>query len=394
MCCVHCNLFSGFKHDWKFRFVLEVTFCVDFGGIAGGLAGVLLNYLIVREAMDHLIMISKPISLRSARLFEYTPDQGLTFKGYKRESIADLKSWLAPSKRKNSKPFKKAKDWWLAQLRLYGIVAELATTVPELTKMLTKAVKKLKEPTEAILALEKLLERAFLIQKAEDEELAFWIQKTQDEKLLAGDIGGGGGRRLGEAEERAAKRRKVEKETSASWFKDVEGYWSIECPKMNGLFSRDLRYMSIFFLNPRERKHHINESVEDDDDGDERDVETSALVLTANFYMGLVEGVLRSSKELPPDSTCFPIPRLPITWRGRDTMQGELQLPYKGDANLGSITFLTKGTLRGIFNCNYGKFPFTADKRPAVRIEKHDHWDELSEGEYDTDDESDELSEG
>ena len=105
----------------------------------------------------------------------------------------------------------------------------------------------------------------------------------------------------------------MEMKTSASWFKDVEQYWSINCPKMKRLYSRDLRYMSIFFFNAHEKNYHSNESEEDDDDGVEGDVQTSALVLIANFYMGRVEGVLRSSKELPLDSTCFPIPRLPFT---------------------------------------------------------------------------------
>lgn len=197
--------------------------------------------------------------------------------------------------------------------------------VGELTKMLTKTVKELKVPTEGIFALEKELERKFLVENEEarnkeylilsDEQKAskyshrFFSEKFFDagenEKLLAVEIGGEA-RRLGEvsaaaaslglhienaigaqrrrwiivgkdkaivadrkssmekewqdrdfimqeeAEERAAKRRKVEKDRqdceSSGSFKDVEGECSIDCPK------------------PHERKHHSDESEDEEDE--------------------------------------------------------------------------------------------------------------------------------
>lgn len=97
--------------------------------------------------------------------------------------------------------------------------------VGELTKMLTKSVKKMKEPTEAILALEKELERKFLVANEEarnkeystlsDEQKAFkyshrflsekFFNAGENEKLLAVEIGGGEGRRLGDVPAAAAR---------------------------------------------------------------------------------------------------------------------------------------------------------------------------------------------
>jgi hypothetical protein len=160
--------------------------------------------------------------------------------------------------------------------------------------------------------------------------------------------------------------------------------WSVDCPKMDREYQKARRKMSIFFLKPHKRKYHSDEDDDDDeeeedDDDEDEDGETSAPVLSANFEMGILEGVLRTSGELPPEPICFPIPTLPFSWRGRETGEGEIQLDYEGDTNLGSFDFLSNTTLKGILKSSYGKFPFTGSKVADVPVHKDDVWDELSE---------------
>lgn len=99
--------------------------------------------------------------------FEYSPN-GLTFKGHARASVPDLKKWLFP--RKNARG-KQVKEWWLAQLRLYGVEVKSSAKVADLTESLKHAYANGKiKPSANILALEQQLERRFLLENFEARE--------------------------------------------------------------------------------------------------------------------------------------------------------------------------------------------------------------------------------
>ena len=289
------------------------------------------------------------------------------FKGHARASIPDLTRWLQP-KSKNPMPLikkiqKMEKDWWLAQLLLYGIKASASTKVTDLMELLKGGLAKgLKKPTEDILELERKLGQEFLQKNAEarekdyksigDEEraekyserflkekfidgekkeklLALQISSYRDSKLrqAASDLGlhfatAAGAynwpwiilgkdkgavsekkcaidkerrewavkvgvtieedwpvtlstalpgeeesvenvkRRREEHEEGGAKRQKVEVlrhkcDTGGKGsFKDVEGEWNIDCPKMDHDYDDVARHkrMSIYFQKPQPPK--------------------------------------------------------------------------------------------------------------------------------------------
>jgi hypothetical protein len=204
-----------------------------------------------------------------------------------------------------------------------------------------------------------------------------------------------------ESEERAAKRRKVEQrrqELEAGGegsFEDVQGEWSIQCPKMDKEYRADHRSMSIFFHKPSTRRYKRDEEgypyhdSEDDEEGyakdDSEDEAQGAEVyvsriLCANFKMGILEGTLRSRVEnFPALSSSFPVPMVRFTWRGIETGEGEIQLDYEGDVNVGSFNFISKTQVKGVFESSYGKWPFTGCKVAKSPADTGDSWEDYSE---------------
>ena len=404
-----------------------------------------------------------PIVLKhiSSPPFEYSP-QGLTFKGHLRESIAGLKRWLFP-KRKNAAPPNRTKDWWMAQLHLYGLNVKASAKKEDLMKALKGALSSgLDGPPKDLLQLEQNLERKFLRQNEEERRKEYatlseekraekyserylrekFFNGTNDEKLLALEItcsryqvheaaaklglhsesACGPQRRMWtiigkrerdvkkrkstidkefhdwESQERDAKRRKVEQlrqelEAGAEGsFKDVEGEWSIQCPKMDREYGAANRSMSIFFQKPSTRKSSRDEegseyddeasSYNDSDDDDEGEEVCHSPILCANFKMGLVEGMLRSRVDLPAQSTCFPLPTVAFNWRGFETGEGEIELDFKGDVNVGSFKFISETQVKGVFAGSLGKWPFTGCKVAKAPANTEDTWENYSEEEH------------
>lgn len=203
-------------------------------------------------------------------------------------------------------------------------------------------------------------------------------------------------RRDWEDEQRNAKRQKVEanrKEMEAGGkgkFADVEGEWRIACDKMDKEYRKAVRKMSIFFQRPRQK--HDSEDSEynsgceydssSDAEKDERlDANSTPLMLQSNFEMGILEGVLRATRELPLSSS-FPVKNISFTWQGRETGEGEIQLDYEGDVNTGHLTFLSKTQVTGVLNSSYGNFPFSGSKVSQVPVNKEDTWGDLDSSQY------------
>ncbi|KAG0583921.1 hypothetical protein KC19_3G172000 [Ceratodon purpureus] len=402
----------------------------------------------------------------SSRPFKYSP-KGLTFNGYPREDIADLKRDLFP-KRKNAASLNKNKnkDWWVAQLRLYGINdVKASVKKEELIAALKRSLRGLSGPPEDLLQLEQKLARKFLLENAEAREKEYvtlseekraekysdrylrekFCNGTENETLVALAIGLSSSSvhhaatKLGlhcettcgpeqrmwtiigkkqsevrkrtaaigkefqewESEERDVKRRKVEirrqgcEAGGAGCFKEVEGEWNIECPKMDEQWS-DLgqRRMSIFFQKPSARRHMSDDEdgypSSDFDDDDEAEAEEhdgasevdDSPILCANFKMGIVNGMLRSKGDLPAQSSSFPVPKVPFTWRGAETGEGMIELDYQGNINVGSFSFVTKTQLNGVFKNDLGKWPFTGFKVAKTPADTEDTWEDYSEEAY------------
>ncbi|KAL3690161.1 hypothetical protein R1sor_016470 [Riccia sorocarpa] len=110
--------------------------------------------------------------------------KGLTYKNHSRESIDNLKTWLQPNKRLKT-VFKRAKDWWRAQLLLYGLDAGKSTAkVEELTTMLTTAVKEgLQGPSQKIIDLENELNTKFRVQNAEARDEKYLTLETEESRV-------------------------------------------------------------------------------------------------------------------------------------------------------------------------------------------------------------------
>lgn len=205
-----------------------------------------------------------------------------------------------------------------------------------------------------------------------------------------------------ELEERAAKRRKVEmqrQECEAGGegsFKDVTGEWCIECLSMDKEYQKAPRSMSIFFHKPSPRPRYsddeegypYSDGEGDSENGDEVHELNGSLeaypspILCANFKMGILEGTLRSRVDLPAQSTCFPVATVPFTWRGEETGEGEIQLDYEGDVNLGSFNFISKTQLKGVLKASLGKWSFTGCKVAKAPADTEDKWENYSEEAY------------
>ncbi|KAL3690162.1 hypothetical protein R1sor_016471 [Riccia sorocarpa] len=110
--------------------------------------------------------------------------KGLTYRNRSRESINDPKTWLKPDKRLKT-AFKRAKDWWRAQLLLYGLDAGKSTAkVEELTTMLTTAVKEgLQGPSQKIIDLENELNTKFRVQNAEARDKKYLTLETEESRV-------------------------------------------------------------------------------------------------------------------------------------------------------------------------------------------------------------------
>jgi hypothetical protein len=136
---------------------------------------------------------------------------------------------------------------------------------------------------------------------------AVWDRKNEIEKK----------RKLREDEETNAKRKKTEamrKECEAGGkgkFVDVEGEWSIDCSKMDKEYRKADRRMSIFFHRPLPEEEEEDCSDyssgchSDDDQSNQKKkqnpsaVTTTSRLLCANFRMGILKGILRSTTETP-----------------------------------------------------------------------------------------------
>ena len=95
--------------------------------------------------------------------------------------------------------------------------------------------------------------------------------------------------------------------------------------------------------------------------------------------MGIFEGILRSSAgNFPPQSASFPVLKLPFSWRGRSTFEGEIQFDSEGEQR-GSLSFTSKTEMKGILKSTYGEFPFTGSKVGKVPVDKRDKWEQYSE---------------
>lgn len=427
-----------------------------------------------------------PIVLRhiASPPFEYSPS-GLTFKGHARASVPDLKKWLFP--RKNARG-KQVKEWWLAQLRLYGVEVKSSAKVADLTESLKHAYANGKiKPSANILALEEQLERRFLLENFEAREKKYasssdeckaqtdtnrflkekFFNGKEEENLVALEVidstellhaanalglrsagacgpGNRGWIILGknerdvekrrreiekdfgewevehnkvmkkrmreyeeeckrerelEEKERAGKRQKLEsmrQECEAGGegrFKDVGGEWSIQCPDMDKSYKEATRSMSIFFATPSTRRDYSDDEYYDedglctDDEAEFRgkrranipEAVCSTPLLCANFEMGILTGTLRSGKTLPLESAKFPVAKVPFTWRGRETGEGEIEFDDV-NTNSGSFNFLSTTKLKGVLKSTFGNFPFTGCKVSRVPVDKRDDtWDDYSE---------------
>ncbi|KAL3690150.1 hypothetical protein R1sor_016459 [Riccia sorocarpa] len=109
---------------------------------------------------------------------------GLTYIKFSRESLDDLRTWLQPNQR--SKPlFKRGKEWWRAQLLLYGLDAGKSTAkANDLTRMLRSAVKQgLQGPTQTIIDLEDELNAKFRAQNAEARDKKYQTLETEESRV-------------------------------------------------------------------------------------------------------------------------------------------------------------------------------------------------------------------
>ncbi|KAG0556181.1 hypothetical protein KC19_11G032600 [Ceratodon purpureus] len=131
--------------------------------------------------MDSPLPALHPIVLShiSSPPFEYSP-KGLTFKGHLRGSVADLKQWLFP-KRKSDPPPNKVKDWWVAQLRLYGFDVKASTKKEDVIDALKSALASgLDGPPWDLLELERKLKREFLLRNEEERQKEYLLLSEEE----------------------------------------------------------------------------------------------------------------------------------------------------------------------------------------------------------------------
>jgi hypothetical protein len=418
--------------------------------------------------MDSSLPMLEPIVIKpiSSPPFECS-GVGLTYKGQCRETIDNLNAWLFPKRKSTTAtPLKRSKDWWLAQLQLYGCKIKSASTIATLSDSLKTALSNgLQGPPEHLVQLELELNRRFLLENAKardkqylrlddnakaefdshrflrekfgetgkEEVLVLQIQQRQRVHEAAEELGlhtisadapGDAGarwivvgknraavwdrkneiekkRKLWEDEETKAKRKKTEamrKECEAGGkgkFVDVEGEWSIDCSKMDKEYRKADRRMSIFFHRPLPEEEEEEEAEEDcsdyssgchsDDQSNQKkkqnpsSVTTTSRLLCANFRMGILKGILRSTTEPPLSSSKFPAEDVEFSWRGRETGEGEIQLDYEGNVNTGVLTFLSKTQLRGVLRSSFDDFPFSGNKIGKVPLNKDYCWSKYSE---------------
>ncbi|KAL3690160.1 hypothetical protein R1sor_016469 [Riccia sorocarpa] len=362
--------------------------------------------------------------------------KGLTYKNHSRESIHNLKTWLQPNKRSET-VLKRAKDWWRAQLLLYGLDAgKSKATVEELTTRLTTAVKEgLQGPSQKIIDLENELNTKFRVQNAEARDkkkkndivtLTVRSQSVHRVKTAAESLGLSafdtscypiviGSDTLSKIvvgtdrgavlqikaqmeeqrkkqKEEAARLEREEREAKAQKLaaqfgpgegnlKDVVGEWYVQChaiPYEWPQFGADFE-MCIYFHKMENDYDHSDEersyfSYSNENGSAEFD---GTELIWANFDMGVLTGVLHASKHLPPIAS-FPCGPIPFAWRGRESGERQIQVDTDGTKNWGTVTFLGPTQLNGELKSNYGFFKFEGYRTSsAPRNKAPEEWHRL-----------------
>ncbi|KAL2632223.1 hypothetical protein R1flu_016909 [Riccia fluitans] len=108
--------------------------------------------------------------------------KGLRYGTFSRQLVDDLSSW---PQRHPTTPFRRAKDWWRAQLLLYGLDADKHTTKVEvLTEKLKSAVGNgLEGARQTIIDLENELKVKFRIQNAEASDKNYLTRETDESRV-------------------------------------------------------------------------------------------------------------------------------------------------------------------------------------------------------------------